>query len=93
MRKSLRHLSGGIGVLVATTALPFVTATPAQADRGACRGAVYKAGYTVGPKVRAACIEGEAANATAFLFCNRDLLAIGISVGAAQNACIAAAKP
>ncbi|WP_406182809.1 hypothetical protein [Streptomyces sp. NBC_01006] len=84
-----------VGVLAATfaaAALPIMAASPASADQGDCQYSLHEAGYTVGPKIEAACKLGADFNPAAYPGCYFALVNIGVSSGDASDACYAATR-
>ncbi|MFJ6938857.1 hypothetical protein [Streptomyces sp. NPDC101132] len=80
------------GVLAATlvaAALPIVAAPPASASSFDCMGYLRNLGYTVGPKVKAACDIGADDNISGLdnVICQLHLENIGVRRAHAYTAC------
>ncbi|CCK30054.1 putative secreted protein [Streptomyces davaonensis JCM 4913] len=57
-RGTAKRMLSVVGVVAVAGVMPLLTATTASADQIACTEYVGSHGYTVGPKVRAACSHG-----------------------------------
>ncbi|MFJ4481677.1 hypothetical protein ACIP3D_04965 [Streptomyces longwoodensis] len=94
-RKATRLLSAA-GITAAAVLIPVAAAAPASAATGysGCKTYVGASGYTVGPKVSAACankalkmpLGGWAANP----YCLTGLINAGVDTSTAQTACVRA---
>lgn len=67
------------------TSLPVLTAPPAQAAARQCQNYLASQNYVVGPRVKAACRQGE--SITTVAFCSPNLKAIGVIGIHADFAC------
>ncbi|WP_137989314.1 hypothetical protein [Streptomyces vilmorinianum] len=89
----IRRMVTALCITAAAGVVPLATATTAQADQVSCANYVASKGYTVGPKVRAACDHrawrtwaGTVPNPA----CISGLGTIGVAGGVAQTACLRA---
>jgi hypothetical protein len=79
-----------VSVVAAAGVVPLVTATSAYANQSACVNYLGNAGYVIGPKVKAACKEGE--TLAGITVCQWDLQAIHVRQLDASEACWRAYK-
>ncbi|MCX5198204.1 hypothetical protein OOK31_30665 [Streptomyces sp. NBC_00249] len=89
----MKRAGGVLAAVFAAAALPIVVASPASAAQRDCQYVVFDAGYTVGPKVQAACKFGATIlHPGAFHGCYVSLVDIGVRDEIASRACSEAAR-
>lgn len=89
-----KRMVAAAGVVVAAGALPILVASPASATQGDCSNYVATHGYRAGVKVKAACgnkaMPFPGGPAIANPYCIYGLVALGVSNGVADEACVRA---
>jgi hypothetical protein len=88
--KTSRRLVTLLAAITTAAAFSVAVAAPAEASSAKCQEYLRYKGYTVGPKVRAACDTGQNGGASGPLACYFALIAIDVEPAHASTACNAA---
>ena len=89
--QNAKRLIGVASALAVAGVLPVVSATPASADQSTCVNYIGNRGYTVGPKVKAACAHSALRSPLGpvpSFDCTHGLRLIGVKDQHAVDACI-----